>query len=555
MSLIPLEFPSSSLWPESADQASSARSDAVDAGAAGVGPRAASWAPRTVEVVRSLLDENVLFDLRRPAHLRLLRDDIARIARDMDDPERPPPMFWSGVPWPRRPMEASSDWNLVVSVGGTNTNFLLVRLADGEVLGLDRAGREVRGEALRAARRELAMPTPAFPATPTGRAMVSAIIARVANYVRPFPEIFRSVRHVLLSWGFPHRVIRTDEYLLGGISAITTRMTKDQAAFDDLVDRDIGLLFRDELERAVGWQAPVTVANDGVMALHFFLSNENRERYNQIGLFINGTGSNFCLAEPYLLRPSGVASAEGEAYEPLRLVGERRHELGAACACDRDFDDGSRVRRYFINYEIGSIELGPTRSRFDTMDDYPIESNVLSGGNAFEQQFRAFARHAFGDARFDQFLGAAREGVLATEVLEGAQISAIAAARGRGDVDQLLPGFVRDASDAELVPLVARAVIERSALHAAMILAAVTLRTRFGFGDELGRPDLLAVEGSVWRAPGYTDSVRECWNRLVVDPLRVEFGWETIYGASARGPVFVTVLQYEARQARRAGEE
>ena len=45
-----------------------------------------------------------------------------------------------------------------------------------------------------------------------------------------------------------------------------------QVAFEaDLLGQDIGRLFEISFERQLGWSRPVTVANDGVMALHYFL--------------------------------------------------------------------------------------------------------------------------------------------------------------------------------------------------------------------------------------------------------------------------------------------
>ncbi|HLU46834.1 MAG TPA: hypothetical protein VK116_02080 [Planctomycetota bacterium] len=484
---------------------------------------------------------NVLHDLGDPERLSRLRDDVRRIARDMEDPGRPPPMYWTGVPWPRGEEREDCDWCLTISIGGTNTHWHLSRLRGGEVHVLSPEGREVTGDELSRVRESSSMRTPTAADTASGIEMVRRIVEHVSRSLRPHRHLLPSVRHMILGWGFPHRVVRTRDYLLGGIAAVTTRMTKEQSSFTDLVDRDIGEIFAEELDRALDWRPAVTVANDGVAALHFFLAKGNRDRFHQIGLFINGTGANFCIAEPYRVRPEGVVSQPGERYEPARLSAEERRSLGEGRGLD---PTGGTIRRYLVNYEIGSIELAGTRTRFDVIDEYPIESNVLSGGNAFEHQFRAFTEDVLGEAAYRRIREAAPLGPLRTDTIEGPEVGRIAAAETPEAVLRLLPGAFENApEDAEIAQHIARAVISRSAQHAALILAAVTERLGFGLGDGDGRSDLLALEGSVWKAPGYREIVLETWRDLVGAPLSVELRWEPSFSASARGPLYVTLLQ------------
>lgn len=514
----------------------------------------ASSARSVLDLHNKLVAENVLHDIDDPRSVARLTADARRMARDMDEPDRPPPMYWTGIPWPRRDEVDDCDWCLTISVGGTNTLFLLSRLCGGDIEAISRDGRTISGSELADARKLCRLPTPTALDTPSGGAMVRRIVEHVAEYLRPHAALLPNVRHVLLGWGFPHRVVRTKDWLLGGIAAVTTRMTKDQSSFTDLVGQDIGEIFARELEAALDWRRPVTVANDSVVALHYFLSRRNRERFAQIGLFINGTGANFCLAEPYHLRPEGVQSRPGEAYEPPRLVSDGA-PAGAVDAVDRDLADGSSIRRYFVNYEIGSVELIATRSRFDVVDDYPIESNVLSGGNAFEQQFRAFFEHAFGHGAYGELCEAAQRGPFAKGAIEGPEVARLAGSTREQEVLDFMPGFLREPISAgvELVRYIAQAVIARSALHAALILAAVTERRRFGRGDSRGRPDLLAIEGSVWKAPRYKELVLEAWRKLAGGDLRVEIGWEPNYAASARGPLYVTLLQRESPESEGEG--
>ncbi|MCZ6794297.1 MAG: hypothetical protein O7J95_11860 [Planctomycetota bacterium] len=484
------------------------------------------------EHFRDLRSLGVVFDLEDAADMDLLRDDVSRIARGMDTADEPPSMYWSGIPWPHGAARRDGDWTLTVSVGGTNTTYLLIRLDDGELVGLGPGGEEVRGEELPGLREQCRMPTPTRRDVRSGHEMIARIAERLAEYLAPHPRAREDCRHILLSWGFAHRVVRTSESLLGGLTAYTTQMTKEQSPFtEDLRDRDLGALVAAELRDRLGWSRPVTVANDGVMALHYFLSPENRERYSQIGLFINGTGTNFCLAEPYSVRVAGVVSREGETYEPWRIP------PGSSPR------PGEQTVRFLVNYETGSIELGATRTHFDRCEEYPIESNALSGGNAFQQQFRELIRHTLGQEALTRMLSLAPRGELASSVLAGPEVSRISVT-APGKLDDLFPGAGFDASVRQTVRLVARAVVARSALHAALILGAVTARTGFGLGSPAGdRPDLLALEGSVWRAVEYQNLVKEYWQRLSGSrPLHVEFGAERDYSASSAGPLFLTLL-------------
>ena len=102
--------------------------------------------PATIAELREALKrEKVLLDSRDPHDLALLRREVVRIAAGMDDDSRPPPMLWSGIPEPTGETPRDSDWCFSLSVGGTNTIFFLMRLDDGEIVGLDAEGREVRG--------------------------------------------------------------------------------------------------------------------------------------------------------------------------------------------------------------------------------------------------------------------------------------------------------------------------------------------------------------------------------------------------------------------------
>ena len=89
---------------------------------------------------------------------------------------------------------------------------------------------------------------------------------------------------------------------------------------------------------------------------------------------------------------------------------------------------------------------------------------------------------------------------------------------------------------------IARAIVARSALHAALVLAAVTERTGFGLGAE-GHPDLLGMEGSVWKSPQYPELVRSYWQTLLGERgLSVDLAAEPSYNASLSGPLYMAAI-------------
>ena len=496
--------------------------------------RAALSGP-AASIYNRLLEERLIWDLSLPAHRQVLRKDVARIADDMDDPGRMPPMFWSGIPWPEEAGPAPScGYQLVISVGGTKTEFAFLRMDKGRLHGLDPAtGKEVTGpEEIERIKNAAQMPTPkCTPQVPTGAVLVANMVRHFAKHFGRHKEALEGCEAVVMSWGFPHRVFRTAPSLAGGLTARVTLMTKDQAGFSGgLVGKDINVLFDREFRSQMGWSRPIAVANDTVMALHWFLDPERRRGHNRVGLFINGTGVNFSAAEAYAVRSQGYMSGDGETYEPARITVHRK------------LASGEREGLFFVNYEAGSLHLEATRTRFDTDPDYPFERNVLAGGNAFPQQLRAFTETFISKAVYERirenWIVAGRKG---EEALPGAPVvSSLATGPAAREI---LKGFEACEVLAPQLRLVARAVVARSALHAAMVLAAVTVRTGFGRGRE-GLPDLLGMEGSVWKIPGYQDLVRSYWQDLTGDiPLKVDFAAEPAYNASLSGPLYLAAIQ------------
>lgn len=491
------------------------------------------------ELHRRLVEDRVLLDPSDPLALALVVREVERIADDMDRKDRPPPMLWTGIPFPRPPRDLTTEYCLVVSVGGTKTSYALLRLERGVVHILDQEGREVRGSEtengvfVAAVKKSLRFPTPGQRETRSGLLMIDAIVEGMSPYLEVHRGRLERCHNILLSWGFANRVVRTGPHVLGGVAARTTLMTKDQAAFTaDLEGKDIGGLFRTAFERRLGWSRPVTAANDGVMALHYFLTAENMATHARFGLFINGTGTNFAAAEPYAVRPEGVVSAPGEEYEPERIT---RY---------RPLRDGERLERFIVNYETGSILLEATRTPYDQPSEYPIEENALSGGSAFGRQFRAILTARVSEKAHRSLLAAWRKagGGEAPAGPGGPEVARIASEGARA-LEDVFPEAGLDPGEEACVILVCRAIVARSALHAALILAAVTRRLGFGLGEG-GRPDLLALEGSVWSGAGYATLVRSAWQALVgARPLAVDFVHEKSYDASLPGPLYLAAIQ------------
>ena len=502
--------------------------------------------PRVAGLCGELQEERVLFDLADPVVLDTLRADAMRMAASMDDPAEEPPMLWSGVPWPRGEAPLRSDYCLSISVGGSKMVALLLRVEGGEAVGLGPAGEELRGADLESFAKANTRATPNSGDTADGFSMIEKIVEAVCDQFKDHLPALAGCANILLSWGFAGASERTDESLLGGLTVRTTLMTKGQGAFTaELKGRDLCGLFAKAFEKVLGWSRPVTVANDGIMALHYFLAPRRRNKYSQVGLFINGTGCNFALAEPYAVRPEGIVSAAGERYEPVHLKGD--DELGA----------GQTRTRYFINYEIGSISLAATKSRFDIMESYPIQTNALSGGNAFRQQFEGLGREYLEDDLFGRLL-TSYAGHGDEECPEGPQVSALASftpgsSAATAALQEMFPGVEITAGEMERLLFICRVIVGRSALHAALLLAAVSFRVGFGFGDpDSGRKDLLGMEGSIWSIEGYPEQVLSYWSRLCGErKLNVELASAPGFNASLRGPAFFAAIH--ARRASSIG--
>jgi hypothetical protein len=490
-----------------------------------------------------LLDDRVLFDTEDAASRRLLLDEVERIAAAMDCADRSPPMLWTGIPLPTVADAArreTSHYCLLVSVGGTHTDFAIMRRVDDVVYCIDADGSEVRWSSNSAVRRLYRMATPNENDTESGQAMIDAVVGRVGSHFGQRQKVLEDCRNVILSWGYGNEVYRKGASVVGGIEARSAGMAKGQVAFEaDLLGQDIGRLFEISFERQLGWSRPVTVANDGVMALHYFLTKEHLQVYNQLALAIIGTGTNFTIAEPYATRSAGTVSLAGEHYRPRRLTpGEVPRP-------------GENVASYFVNYETCELDLVATKTPFDRGGPNSIEEEAIAGGSSFWHQFSGMTDRYLGARVLDQLLAAWRRPSGRPATVSGLTVSDLGTGPDDGfdaRFDASFPDVPLTVQERTAVRLICESAVSRSALHTALILAAVTKRLRFGLGagtEGSARKDLLGLEGSVWRTPGYPRRVRACWSDLIGEPLRVDFTHEPQYNASLPGALSLLRLHEE----------
>lgn len=496
-----------------------------------------------------------LSDSREPRTLARLRREVERIRLAFDEAAGPP-MLWSGVPSPAVVLPArvgktkscgtastrlasqriANDGCLVVSVGGTHTHFaLLCRAEDGSLYGLDPAalssGARRSGISGSASTGKLSFPTPGSVDVRGGVELIDRIVASVAAGLEPLrvtPEGRRRVlagcQEIVVSWAFACRILRRGPEVLGGLTAFSGPMGKAQAGLEgDLEGRDLAALFRDGFERYLGTRGRVTIVGDTTAAIHRFLDRTPPETTRHVAAFILGTGCNFGIAEPYAVRPEGVSCAPAEDYQPERVTPAR-----PLCP-------GETLEPYFVNYEIGRLELEATRGPYYVPSAWPLEDNVLAGAEAGWRQVSGVLGGCYGEGLPGRLLAAWRAASGRAGAPTGKVISALACGGDAAFAAAFVGGAFAPPTR-EAVRRVCKAVLARSALHVALVLAAVTERLGFGLENEERESDVLILEGSGWKSPGYREAVRDDWQRLLGDrALRVEFVAEPDYNASFPG--------------------
>ena len=565
---------------------------------------------------RTLIEDGFILDLDETGILSKLRRERNRIREAMDVKKGADPnqshqrmMLWSGIPFPEVRIPAinlnSQGRHLVISVGGTNTYFMVMELKGGEIIAFE-SGNPIRGNEIEVLQENNRMATPHSESVQDigKEKMINPIVEAIYPHLTHTENQCKSI---ILNWAYS-QIVQQNGSGFFDIST-TTRMEKGQEGFSDLAGTKVEEVFRDAiaekieselrkleefdessifqmgihllgkgevntsmkdsdiknrkecrkkhlkdlLDNPLSKEKPnITVANDTIMALHYFLTGENLQTYDQIGLFVNGTGANFTIAENYLVYKNGIPDRINE-----RPLEENRRS----------------AKKFFVNYEAGIVELRETKTIYDTEQTDQMERNALSGVS-FGKSFKEIVRGNLSTDVYEAIVSSracreltpergreartcsgklhapCRELTPELEAIDIAQLSSY----GFTSLEQrkiLLGKMNLEPVILEKLIFIADAIIERSALHAALVLSAITERTGYGlkepherkkFGLNVTKGDALCLEGSVWKIEGYQENVRDFWQKLVGKELNIDFLHESNYNASLYGPIYMAAV-------------
>ena len=589
---------------------------------------------------KTLIEDGFILSFDETGTLGKLRRERNRIKEAMDVPKVTDPnqrcqqmMLWSGIPFPEKQIPAniltSQGRHLVISVGGTNTYFMVLELKDGEIIAFEN-GNPRRGDEIEALKNNRMVTPHSEGAQDLGKEkMINPIVEAI------YPHLTHTVhqcKSIILNWAYS-QTVKPNGAGFFDVSTIT-RMEKGQEGFNDLMGEKIEEIFRDAiaekieselgklaefdessifqmgvhllskgevdtsakdsdiknckecrkkhlnnlLESLLSNEKPnITVANDTIMALHYFLTGENLQTYDQIGLFVNGTGANFTIAENYLVDGTGIPD-----HKPKALVSVANRINRRPLEANRQ-----NAKKFFVNYEAGIVELRETKTIYDTEQTDQMERNALSGAS-FGKSFKEIVCRNLSIDVYEAIVSA-REGKK-IQIGENTPYRELTPERGREartcsgklhascreltpepeaiDIAQLssygftsleqrkiLLGKVNfEPIIIDKLIFIADAIVERSALHAALTLSAITERTGYALkepcerkkiGLDITKGDALCLEGSVWKIEGYQEKVHEFWQRLVGKELNVDFLHEPDYNASLYGPIYMAALHAE----------
>jgi hexokinase len=596
---------------------------------------------------KNLIEDGFILDLDETDTLSKLRRERNRIKETMDaqkegreslfgDPNRHRQrmMLWSGIPFPEKQIPAmnlnSQGRHLVVSVGGTNTYFMVMELKDGKIIAFEN-GKPHQDEEIEILQKKNRMATPHSESTQDigKEKMINPIVEAIYPHLT---HTAHQCKSIILNWAYS-QTVKQDGAGFFDIST-TTRMEKGQEGFSDLMGTRVEEVFKDAIAEKIKSELrnleefdessifqmgihllskgevdtsaknsdiknckecrkkhlenllddilskpKITVANDTIMALHYFLTGENLQTYDQIGLFVNGTGANFTIAENYLVDNDG------------KIVFPDRINIRPACAVVRGLNprtngfnprtngvnlphiavggpleaNRQNAKKFFVNYEVGVLELRETKTIYDTEQTDQMERNALSGAS-FGKSFKEIVCRNLSTDVYEMIVSSRegkkiqieesapyRELTPEPEAIDIAQLSSF----GFTSLEQrkiLLGKANFEPVIVDKLIFIADAIIERSALHAALILSAITERTGYGlkeprerkkFGLDVTKGDALCLEGSVWKIEGYKEKVRKFWQKLVGLELNIDFLHEPDYNASLYGPIYMAATLYE----------
>jgi len=567
---------------------------------------------------KNLIEDGFILDLDETDTISKLRRERNRIKKTMDaqkkgheglfgDPNRHRQrmMLWSGIPFPEKQIPAinlnSQGRHLVVSVGGTNTYFMVMELKDGKIIAFEN-GKPHQDEDIEILQRKNRMATPhSEGAQDIGKEkMINPIVEAIYP---PLTHTAHQCKSIILNWAYS-QTVKPNGAGFFNIST-TTRMEKGQEGFSDLMGTRVEEVFRDAivekieselktleefdesnifqmgihllskgevdtsakdsdiknrkecrkkhlenlLDDILSKKKPkITVANDTIMALHYFLTGENLQTYDQIGLFVNGTGANFTIAENYPVDDDGKIVYK---HSVLNEINKRPLEANR-----------QHAKKFFVNYEAGVLELRETKTIYDTEQTDQMERNALSGAS-FGKSFKEIVKRNLSTDVYEAIVSSREEKRI--QIGENAPYRELTPEPSAIDIAQLSSfGFTSleqrkillgkanfEPVIVEKLIFIADAIIERSALHAALVLSAITERTGFGlkepcerknFGLDITKGDALCLEGSVWKIEGYQEKVRQFWQKLVGLELNITFLHEPDYNASLYGPIYMAAV-------------
>jgi len=568
-----------------------------------------------LELRKNLLEDGFILPLDESDILSKLRRERNKIKAAMEVPKNTDPnqrrqrmMLWSGIPFPEKQIRAS-DLNsqgrhLVISVGGTNTYFMVMELKDGEIIAFEK-GKPYRDYEIEALQHKNRTTTPhSKGTTDLGKEkMIDPIVEAIYPHLTHTEHQCKSI---ILNWGYS-QTVKPEGWGFFDISTIT-RMEKGQEGFSDLTGAKVEEVFRNAIAERIESElkeleefdesnifqtgihllsegeidtsatdseikdrkerrkkhlkallanilskekSRITVANDTIMALHYFLTGENLQTYDQIGLFVNGTGANFAIAENYLLTKDEKIAYQNEI--PARIN-------------EKPFEANKRdAKEFFVNYEAGIVELRETKTIYDTEQTDQMERNALSG-ISFGKSFKEIVCRNLSPDIYESIVSAregkkvqigentpSRELTPELEAIDVAQLSSY----GFTSLEQrkMILGKVNfDRIIIDKLTFIADAIIERSILHAALVLSAITARTGYGlkepperknFALNVNKSDALCLEGSVWKIEGYQAKMFEFWQKLTGKELNIDFLHEPDYNASLYGPIYMAAVHAE----------
>ena len=497
--------------------------------------------PGTKPLQEQLICDQVLWELKDQQAVSLLRLEAETFCAAMEAGKGrstdTPRMYWSGLEDNGARARDARDFPdasvLVVSVGGSHAHFRALKISRGEVQELvnPRGNRNI--------------------VTPCGDEQVHSLeemLMPIAKEAYAWLKILdlRTRPHIMLNWGFPQRsvILSSTDGLTGAIGEI---MTKGQRGVQ-AEGREIQTVFRTCLQQICSENRTtidisavrITVQNDTVMAMFRYLERSKRAQYRTLALMILGTGVNITSLAGYATGETGDVIIDEEGL-PVRV-----NSSDPACSS----------RPYWLDYEVGRLKPVSTQSHCDRLAPAEVGEtaenieNFGLAGTGFGRIFHNLVHDHIAEA---ETVWSLLSSLLALNKyqpfpeaewvvkLSGRHLSAAADAT----VLTLTSAGIGNSTISQLQVL-ASAVIDRSAVRAATVLAAVSLFSGFGL-QTTALPDALAMEGSIWKIKDFQGQVLKSWSAILQPELRdlalhdlhVSLIVEDNYNAGVLGPAYL----------------